>query len=133
MFSKTVTKSVTSQMRVIGNTLCDDYGTETGVYWTLLENEETRNGVPAFLRTSILLKRKQDSKFQCTFKVKIDGDWKTKLKSYCGYKARDDPILFDPELPPTNNLRSEYDTGNLGALDLNKFFDIIVHTTCQKK
>lgn len=129
--SKTVSGSAKSQARVVGSPLCSNYGKETGASWSLFENAEGRDGVPSFLRTAILLKRQRRSKFECTFKVKVRGDWRSTMKTYCAIKPIDDPILFDPELPPTNNLRNEYDTGNLDALDLKDFFDITVDTVCE--
>ncbi|KAK4862847.1 hypothetical protein LT330_002980 [Penicillium expansum] len=113
-WSREISRTTTHDTRLIGNTITDKYGREIGVNWALLENDETNTGVPSFMRTAILLKRQQNTDFECSVKIKTTADWKTELKRFSASKGKDDPILFDPELPPTNNLRKDYDTRNLG-------------------
>jgi hypothetical protein len=44
-----------------------------------------------------------------------------------GREPRDDPVLFDPELDPTNNLRI-YEIEELGAFDLESVCDVTFAT-----
>ncbi|KAF5567238.1 ankyrin 1 [Fusarium phyllophilum] len=69
---------------------------------------------------AILLDRENDDEeFECKVTINDTGDWKTELAGLVGSTPRDDPIPFDPTLPPTNKLRKVYDIENLGSLDLN--------------
>ena len=126
--SKTVSGTVTTEVKVVGNKVCDVYGRETGVSWSLHENEGSRKGVPSFFRAAILLKREQDVPFECTVKIDVEADWRTQMRRFWGSKPKDDPILFDPDMPPTNKLRGKYDTENLGGINLDEFFDITFET-----
>jgi hypothetical protein len=128
-WSKTVNRTTTHDTRVVGVTICNGYGKDVGVNWVLHENDATKAGVPSFLRTAILLKRAQDQPFQCEVRIDIEADWKTEMTRFFGVKGKDDPVLFDPELPPTNNLRRAYDTGNLGAIQVGDLFDATIQTT----
>jgi hypothetical protein len=98
--------------------------------WTLLENQTTKTGVPTSMRTAILLKRKDESPFQCVVKIDASVDFKSTLERVFGGKGReprDDPVLFDPELDPTNNLR-KYEIEELGAFDLESVCDVTFST-----
>jgi hypothetical protein len=83
--------------------------------WTLLENETRKSGVPSTIQLAVVLKRENLEPFQCTVGVRARADKKTALEWLFGAKSNDDPVLFNPEFPPTNKLR-EYDTTNLGAI-----------------
>jgi hypothetical protein len=96
----------------------------------LLENKTTKTGVPAAMRTAVLLKRKDESLFQCVVSIDARVDFKSTVERVFGGKGRepkDDPVLFDPELDPTNNLR-EYDVKELGAFDLERVCDVTFAT-----
>ncbi|CAG8981963.1 hypothetical protein HYALB_00004825 [Hymenoscyphus albidus] len=109
-WSKSVNRTSTDNISLVGDTVCDKYGRDISVNFTLNENSQVLKGIPSFLRVAILLRRKQNNLFQCNFKIKIEADWKTEIKHFFASKrTQDDPILFDPELPPTNKLRSDYD------------------------
>ena len=127
-WSKIVGRTTSNDTRVNGDTICNEYGYQIGVNWVLQENEEVRNGVPWRLRGAILLKRRQNDIFQGIFKIKVDADWKTEMTRLFGSKAKDDPILFDPDLQPTNKLRGEYDVENLGSIALEDICDITFQT-----
>ena len=81
------------------------------------------------MRAAILLKRKDDNPFQCVVKVKVkvNADLKTGLERILGRLPKNDPVMFDPSLPPTNNLK-EYDLGNLGAFNLDAASDLTFST-----
>ncbi|KAI0850333.1 hypothetical protein F5Y00DRAFT_233114 [Daldinia vernicosa] len=111
-----------------GSTECDDFGNEIGASWVLHENRSTKTGIPSFLRTAILLRREDDDKFQCTAEIHVKADWKTELENFFGSRSSDDPILFDPEKKPTNNLnKAGYPLENLASVDLKKLSDVTFH------
>ena len=76
---------------------------------------------------AILLKRNDENPFQCVVKVKANTDLKTGLERMIGRLPKNDPVLFDPNLPPTNNLE-DYDLENLGAFDLDAASDLTIST-----
>ncbi|KAK8044021.1 hypothetical protein PG993_004045 [Apiospora rasikravindrae] len=96
-----------------------NYGKYNTAYWTLLENESAATGVPAHLRVAILLKRHDETEFQCQFKIIVRAKLISELKNLFGSRPKDDPILYDPTLPATNVLR-QYDLQNLGAVRLHE-------------
>jgi hypothetical protein len=131
----TVSQTTSDEARVTGHISDDGYGKGVGAKWVLHENPSIGSGTPSFLRCAILLNRKYDEEnFECSIKVKAEADWKTELKNkFFGETPRDDPILFDPTLPSTNKLRTDYDTENLGALDLDEFVEIVFGKSLKKK
>lgn len=124
-WERTVISETTDATRIIGtmDLRGRNYGEPNGVSWTLLENEAQRTGVPTVLRTAILLKRRNDAKFRCTVKLDVNVDFRSKLERMIGGKPRDDPVLFDPDMDPTNRLEA-YDILNLEAVDLEKISGI---------
>lgn len=127
-WEKTVSRTVSDEARVTGSTICDadDFGREVGVRWILDENKSKASGVPRRLRCAILLARADKGPFSCRVRVKQKMDWKTEIgMQLFGSTPVDDPVLFDPRLPPTNKVTREgYDLGNLGGVDLDKFVEI---------
>jgi len=104
-----------------------NWGAKNCASWTLLENKTAKTGVPKSMRTAILLKRKDDNPFQCIVKIDAGVDYKSSLERMFGGKPKDDPVLFDPDLEPTNNLQ-KYDRMELGAFDLVSMADV-THST----
>ncbi|KAK5656679.1 hypothetical protein OQA88_4659 [Cercophora sp. LCS_1] len=128
---KSVSRMTTDEARVTGSIWRDDvYDHPVIARWMLQENRSVKSGVPSFLRCAIVLSRAENSLFEARVKIKADTDWKSSVKASVvrmfGGTPRDDPILFDPSLKPTNKLRKAgYDTKNLGDLDLAaEFVDI---------
>ncbi|KAI0146017.1 hypothetical protein F4776DRAFT_609044 [Hypoxylon sp. NC0597] len=96
-----------------------NYGASNAVSWTLLENETAKTGVPAHFRTAVLLSRKDDEEFYSTFKIRAQVDLVSRFTRLFGSTPKDDPILYDPTLAPTNKLR-EYDVNSLGDINLQE-------------
>jgi hypothetical protein len=97
-----------------------NYGSPNGVSWTLMENEITLTGVPAFFQAAVLLKQDRGTpSFKGTLKVNAKLDISGSLKALVGSKPKDDPVFYDPESAPTNQL-CDYDTKNLEPIDLQK-------------
>jgi len=108
----------------------DNLGRNVGNYnavsWSLLENATTKTGVPAALRAAVLLKREDEKHFKCVVKIDAVVDHRSKLERMFGGKGKDpkdDPVIFNPELDPTNKLR-QYDVENLGAIDIQSLSDV---------
>ncbi|KAK3937216.1 hypothetical protein QBC46DRAFT_416666 [Diplogelasinospora grovesii] len=72
------------------------------VEWSMEENTSQRSGVPAMLRTAVLLRRKacDDGHFQATVKAECTTspaqDFVRKLRDLAGMLPRDEPLHFDP-------------------------------------
>ncbi|KAI0878158.1 hypothetical protein GGS24DRAFT_33068 [Hypoxylon argillaceum] len=127
-WEKTTSGTATDATVLNGATECDDFGNEIGVNWIIHENRTTKTGIPSFLRVAILISREDDNKFQGTFEIKVETDWKTEMSRFFGARSKDDPILFDPLRNPTNNLcLAGYDLENLAAVDLKAISDISFH------
>jgi hypothetical protein len=128
-WEKSVSRDKSDQTTVTGSIdlVGRNYGKKNCASWTLLENPTTKTGVPVSMRTAILLKRKDENPFQCVVKIKADVDFKSSLERVFGGKPKDDPVLFDPDLPPTNNLQN-YEIENLGAFALENVCDVTFST-----
>jgi hypothetical protein len=119
-WEKAINRETTDETRIIGSIDLKNrnYGNPNAASWTILENESVKKGVPAHLLTAILVKRHDEyEEFQCTFKIKSTVDLTSTITRLFGSTPPDDPILYDPTLPPTNKLR-EYDLDNLGEVNL---------------
>lgn len=133
-WSKSVDRTTLDYTMLRGSTTCDKFGRETGAKLVLHENTTAlpKIGVPSFLRTAILLRRKTDECFECAVDLDIEADWKTRITRFFASKSqeKDDPIFFDPSLPPMNNLKGfqDYNVENLGSVDLEKIFDVTFYT-----
>jgi hypothetical protein len=95
--------------------------------WTLLENKTLETGVPASIQVAVRIKRRDQAVFTCLPKLSCKADNWTTLKSFFGRVPEDDPILFKPDIKPTNKLMT-YDTEELGSVNLQKLSDITVTT-----
>ncbi|KAL1640282.1 hypothetical protein SLS58_007098 [Diplodia intermedia] len=128
-WDKTVSMELTDATKVIGSIDLRgrNYGPPNCASWTLLENEMTNTGIPAVMRMAILLKRRNQAKFQCTFEINATVDYKSNLERLFGTKPKDDPVFFDPDMEPTNKLQT-YDIYNLGSVDLGHVSDITFNT-----
>jgi hypothetical protein len=131
-WEKSVSKDTSDQTTVAGSIDLKgrNWGKSNCASWTLLENKTAKTGVPTSMRTAVLLKRKDENPFQCVVKIDASVDFKSSLERVFGGKGRepkDDPVLFDPELEPTNNLR-KYDIQELGAFDLESLCDVTFTT-----
>jgi hypothetical protein len=100
-----------------------NYGKKNCASWTLMENPETKTGVPAAMKTAILLKRKDEGNFQCVVSIKAKADWRTSMEWLVGTTKPDDPVLFDPTLDPTGDKYNDMEL-KLGELDLESISDI---------
>jgi hypothetical protein len=122
-WESSVTRETTDATKVIGSIdlLGRNYGNADSASWTLLENATDKTGVPSTMRTTILLKRQDEKPFRCDFKIEAKVDHMSsidrRLQKLFGGRPKDDPLLFNPQLRPTNRLQT-YDLTALGAVDL---------------
>lgn len=119
-WEKTVSRETSDATAVVGSIdlVGRNYGGSNSASWTLLENKSMATGVPALVRTAVLLKREDDeTDFRASFKIHAQADMVSSLEKVFGRTPRDDPILYSPTLKPTNKLR-KYDRDRLGAVDL---------------
>lgn len=99
------------------------------VRWTMLENESQRSGVPAYLRTAVLLKRElqDDGLFLGYVKVETHVSWwedlMEKKRKMTGDIKLDHPIIFDP----TRSEPSAFDDklNKLDTVDLSAEFRVV--------
>lgn len=131
-WERSVSRETSDQTTVTGSIDLKgrNWGKSNCASWTLLENKSTKTGVPTSMHTAVLLKRKDENPFQCVVKIDASVDFRSKLERVFGGKGRepkDDPVLFDPELEPTNNLQ-KYDIEELGAFDLESVCDVTFAT-----
>jgi hypothetical protein len=128
-WEKTTTRD-TSDMTVITgvrNAGTDSYGRWHEAQWVLAENSTVKTGVPAYMRVGILVKREEDKEFKADVRIEAKVDLKSSLEKLFGGNPPDDPILFKPNMKPTNKLM-KYDTENLGSFDLESITDVTLHT-----
>ncbi|KAI4601624.1 hypothetical protein KJ359_011755 [Pestalotiopsis sp. 9143b] len=101
-----------------------DEGPQNAAAWSLQENPDTREGVPEAFKGVILLERKDaESHFQCDLNITVSTNRWTSFASIFKSTSSDDPILFDPKRPSTDNLEV-YDTNNLADKRLMSLGDI---------
>ena len=128
-WEKTVKRTTSDHTMLVGSTVSNGYGKEVGADWVLHENKLTKDGVPSFMRIAMLLKRKDDNEFLSKVTVEVKADWKTELTHFFGSTQKDDPILFDPQLPPTNKLqKSGYNLESLDSIDIESCTDVTFST-----
>ena len=87
------------------------------VDWYVQENPRTREGIPQVLRTAILLSRDSDEKFLMSIKIETDitgFDLERALRR----QPVDDPVIFDPHMPPFGSGTELIDSSALGKYDM---------------
>ena len=120
-WEKTVSHETSDATTVVGSVdlVSRNFGESNSASWSLIENKSVETGVPAFVRTAVLLRRADNkTKFRAAFKIHARADLWSSLERVFGKTPKDDPILYDPSLPATNRLR-KYDVDNLGSIDLS--------------
>lgn len=127
-WTKTVSRNTSDATAITGSIdlVGRNWGKPNCASWNLLENASTKTGVPAYLRTGVLLRRADEEQFKCIVKIDATVDLKSSMSRVFGGKGRyprDDPVLFDPEARPTNKLQN-YDDENLGAFDLESLYEV---------
>ncbi|KAK6330872.1 hypothetical protein TWF718_003069 [Orbilia javanica] len=105
------------------------YGNPNTVIWSLRENTHMKDGIPSFLRTSILLRRKHGAVFRAFITVETIVDFKTEVRRLTGREGTDpvDPFDIDPDLEYPEDLKTaKINLDSLEDLDLMSMGGVIV-------
>ncbi|KAI0466815.1 hypothetical protein F4859DRAFT_507102 [Xylaria cf. heliscus] len=91
----------------------DFTGEANTVIWTLEENEHKSDGIPNFMRATVLLRRPRNVPFFFAVKVRADVDFIGEVKTLFGLDRKDpiDPVEIDPTNLP------EADCASISSLD----------------
>ncbi|KAJ5087240.1 hypothetical protein N7456_010856 [Penicillium angulare] len=120
----------TSDATYVSGSTCHigvDWDPANAVEWKLRENATLKSGIPAQLRAGILLKRDNLEQFRCMVQIESEVDAVSSVGRWFGGKPKDDPVLFDPTILPTNRLM-KYDKDDLGNFDLSLVEDVTFTT-----
>ncbi|ETS78895.1 hypothetical protein PFICI_08748 [Pestalotiopsis fici W106-1] len=119
--------------RVVGG-----WGKDNRVIFKLDEDEITKEGIPSFLRTAVLLKRRDDVPFRFTIEVDTGVDFGSKIRRLFGRKNPDaiDPVELDDEtdleeLGITTLDPNKVDLDNMRDLNIKEQADVIIATLIQ--
>ncbi|OJJ78087.1 hypothetical protein ASPBRDRAFT_37299 [Aspergillus brasiliensis CBS 101740] len=94
-------------------------GDPTCASWTLLENKVRSTSVPDSIRTSVLLERESNDKFQCMVTIDCETDFMSKIEGYFARFRLDDPVRFNPDGQPNDSL-------DMMSIDLKGYREIWV-------
>lgn len=126
-----IEKETTHSAEITGDNPFDDWGNYFQAQWSLKENDSQKNGIVTLLRTCILLTRDNDEEFCCIPYIEATPNVKAWVGSLVSSRAPDDPVIFDPEYDPYNELegkdRVEIDRWNLRDVELDKLWDCTFH------
>lgn len=103
-WKRTTSEDHIDSIKLTGEPFASDrnHARPNGVRWTLLENESMRSGVPAFLRTAVLLRRRDndngqfEGRVKARYKISLSSDFRQNLLDMIGHDS-DHPIIFDPK------------------------------------
>ncbi|KAF4886629.1 hypothetical protein CGCF415_v010415 [Colletotrichum fructicola] len=128
-WEKIVSRETTEAATISGNMLViDNMPPYRIAKWILLENKTLEAGVPASVRVSARIRRRDEATFTCFPTLKCTADKKTStLEKFSGRIPEDDPIYLKPTLKSTNRLMA-YNTEELGAIDLQDLSDVTFTT-----
>ncbi|KAI1380596.1 hypothetical protein F4677DRAFT_191825 [Hypoxylon crocopeplum] len=131
---KTVEKDTEDMMKVQGSKEKEgrNWGKPNSVVWILRENGRDKTGVPTSMQACIRLKRKDMSRFQAHFTVKVTPTWLTSVLSCLKTDPKDHPVNFDPAQDPINHTEYDYDTDELGLPKLEDLSGVTVTTILWK-
>ncbi|KAK6360672.1 hypothetical protein TWF730_006806 [Orbilia blumenaviensis] len=96
-------------------------GAENTAIWSIHENTHTKDGIPNFLRTSVLLKRKTNAKFRAFITIETTVDFATDVRRLVGLEGTDpvDPFALDPNFEHPEDLEAlEIELDSMEAVDL---------------
>ncbi|KAF4995237.1 hypothetical protein FGRMN_5268 [Fusarium graminum] len=130
---KDTERNVTDAVQVTGEPFVVGSGRNrpNAVRWVMLENESQRSGVPAYLRTAILLKRKTNDDGIFLGHVEIEThvshweDVKEKVYKMRGQVKQDEPVIFNPKCESTKGPSSKGNRIRLDKIDLASEFRLL--------
>jgi len=113
-------------------------GDDNAAIWSLEEHSMKRKGIPNFLRTAVILRRKTDKPFRVDLSVETNVDFRSKLGTVFGSARTEpiDPVNIDPALVKLHQLglhededenvdkadvdRADVNKGDIGKVDGDK-------------
>ncbi|KAH0562508.1 hypothetical protein GP486_002800 [Trichoglossum hirsutum] len=100
-------------------------GSTNTAAWQINENDKTKGGIPSGIRTSILLRRKSNAKFQMKTNIQLvaSGPSFDLSREFYAKSDSDDPIFFDPTVSPLGKWE-DVDPEHLASVDLMRFVNI---------
>ncbi|ROW11810.1 hypothetical protein VPNG_04990 [Cytospora leucostoma] len=127
-WERTVTRETADKTTVSGGKLVvDNIPPSRVAKWTLLENMSLKSGLPASIQVAVRIKRGDEEVFSCMPSINCKADKWTSMETLLSRVPEDDPLLLKPDSKPTNRLM-DYDTENLGAVDLQQLSAVVPTT-----
>ncbi|OBS26153.1 hypothetical protein FPOA_00096 [Fusarium poae] len=121
-WEKTISRENYSATTIEGMIEVDRFGAETTAKWVLLENVALKTGILSSIQIAVRLKRKSKLAFSCRPKLTFNTNQRDSLQDL--FDTLDgNSFLLDPETPPRNKLM-DYDTEELGAIDLDRLSSV---------
>jgi hypothetical protein len=91
-------------------------------WWSIVQNQSQKHGVPRNFRVAVLLERSSDAIFEATFALEVHAGFRyAASKAWNWLRGRaegDDPIVFDPAQPPQGDTTGVPDPSNLESVNL---------------
>lgn len=113
--------------------LLGDYGKDNCVIWSLEEDSFEKQGIPSFLRTAVIVRRRDDVPFRFSIRVETGVDSGGKLRRFLGMEKADpvDPVELDDEtdldeLGITSLESTTFDSKNMQQMDIGKYADVMI-------
>lgn len=77
-----------------------DFGRDNAAEWSMEEHTGSKDGIPTFLRTAVLLQRRADLPFRMTLQIESKVDFVSGVRRLFGLDELDevDPVEIDPTL-----------------------------------
>ena len=112
--------------------LTEKFGRDNSVVWELQEDGTKKDGLPSFLRTAVLLRRKDDVPFRFVMDAKYEMDFAGKMQTLFGRK-RADPVDFvqietdgKMDLDGLGIEHLDEETTNMKEMDISKHADVVM-------
>lgn len=96
-------------------------GDDNAAIWSLEEHTSKKNGIPNFLRTAVILRRKADDPFRVELSVETDVNLRSKLSTMFGSAKTEpiDPVNIDPDLAKVHSLDLQEDAAEAEGEKVN--------------
>lgn len=114
-----------------------DGGKTNGVIWILEEDKQKKGGIPSFMRTGVLLRRRDDVPFRFTISVETEVDFGGKMRRLFGFEKPEpvDPVELDEDtdldalgIVSLNPNTPDLDLENMKDMDVGKHSNVVLAT-----
>jgi len=96
----------------------------------MYESQAAKTGIPYQARVAVLLKRRSNDNFLARIQLTTEVSGLS-FSSFMEAEPKDDPVLFDPFIPPMNRGRDPIDSKNISGVDLSSLSEITMHTNLE--